>query len=401
MVFIRTDANDMIATGHVMRCLTIADELKALGEEIVFLVSGEESTALLEGRYAFINLHSDWQHPEQADEIRTVRELCEKETVQRNRKPVLFMDSYSIGSDYTRKLADCAFTVLIDDLFADFFDVDMLVNYTLYCDRFDYAGRYQNTRTRLLLGGQYVPLRREFYSQEFYSQEFYSQEFHSQEFYSQEVHSQEVYTSEDYFVKDAVSGGDAHRSSRCQNEADGRTHILVICGGGDIHNVMGAILARAVEDSQLASFAYEVVAGAYNPNKQALFALQEKYPMIHVHDNVTDMAGLMRGCDIAVSAASTVLYECCAMQLPTVFFCVADNQRYDRECFGRDNVMLYAGDVQADKTGTVGRICSLVSMLAADTALQQQMKEAMHHLVDGRGAQRIASQIVKYGSKLL
>lgn len=371
MVFIRTDANDMIATGHVMRCLTIADELKALGEEIVFLVSGEESTALLEGRYAFINLHSDWQHPEQADEIRMVRELCEKETVQRKRKPVLFMDSYRIGSDYTRKLADCAFTVLIDDLFADFFDVDMLVNYTLYCDRFDYAGRYQNTRTRLLLGGQYVPLRREFYSQEF------------------------------YFAKDAVSGEDAHRSSRSQNGVDGRTHILVICGGGDIHNVMGAILARAVEDSQLTSFAYEVVAGAYNPNKQALFALQEKYPLIHVHENVTDMAGLMRGCDIAVSAASTVLYECCAMQLPTVFFCVADNQRYDRECFGRDNVMLYAGDVQADKAGTVDRICRLVSMLAADTALQQQMKEAMHHLVDGRGAQRIASQIVKYGSKLL
>ena len=31
MVYIRTDANEKIATGHVMRCLTIAEEIIQLG----------------------------------------------------------------------------------------------------------------------------------------------------------------------------------------------------------------------------------------------------------------------------------------------------------------------------------------------------------------------------------
>ena len=51
MVFIRADANDYIATGHIMRCRTIAYRLAELGEKVEFLVSDEESTKLLESAW--------------------------------------------------------------------------------------------------------------------------------------------------------------------------------------------------------------------------------------------------------------------------------------------------------------------------------------------------------------
>ena len=38
MIYIRTDANDTIATGHVMRCLTVAEQLKVAGEDVCFIV---------------------------------------------------------------------------------------------------------------------------------------------------------------------------------------------------------------------------------------------------------------------------------------------------------------------------------------------------------------------------
>ena len=47
MLYIRTDMNRQIASGHLMRCLTIAKELKKRGEDVTFLLADEEAYALV------------------------------------------------------------------------------------------------------------------------------------------------------------------------------------------------------------------------------------------------------------------------------------------------------------------------------------------------------------------
>ena len=39
MIAIRTDANEKIAMGHLMRCLSIAKQLKEKGQEVIFFSS--------------------------------------------------------------------------------------------------------------------------------------------------------------------------------------------------------------------------------------------------------------------------------------------------------------------------------------------------------------------------
>lgn len=46
-IYIRTDMNNQIATGHVMRCLAIADALQKNRIEVIFIVADESALELL------------------------------------------------------------------------------------------------------------------------------------------------------------------------------------------------------------------------------------------------------------------------------------------------------------------------------------------------------------------
>lgn len=359
MIFIRTDANQEIATGHVMRCAAIARRLEAREEKVCFLVSDKESSILIEQMgFLYRILDSNWRSPGALGELTQLEALFKDCREKEGQFPKLLIDSYTASGHYTQRLSRWAAVIVIDDLFEQDFTADMVINYTLYYDRFDYTGRYGNKNTRLLLGGEFVPLRPEFGI--------------------------------------AKKRRDEALADEAAPAVERVWNVLLICGGADPYNAMGQILSAAAgRPGNNLRFHYQVVAGAYNPYKARLKALAEKHENIHVHENVSDMAGLMARCDAAVSAASTVLYECCAMQLPTVFFCIADNQRYDRECFTKDKVMLYAGDLRTEKSAAVKRILEHLDWLYTHPQACREMKKKMAGLVDGQGADRIAQEILR------
>ena len=59
MIFIRTDSNNEVATGHVMRCMTIADKLIKYGEKVKFIVKDVDTVNLLDGKFEYINIPID------------------------------------------------------------------------------------------------------------------------------------------------------------------------------------------------------------------------------------------------------------------------------------------------------------------------------------------------------
>lgn len=357
MVYIRTDANSILATGHMMRCMTIAKELIKAGEQVIFLVSDINSTLLLEENgYKYINLESDWKNPNNENELIKLREIFSGYKDKYRIKPMLLMDSYSISEEYTGKIKAYAVTAIIDDLFEEKYYVDMIINYTLYSVKFDYENRYSDMNTILRLGTEYVPLRDEF---------------------KQNIQSEGI-------------------SSNIANKENKNKKVLIMCGGGDIYDAIGGILHAVSLStvSQIKKSEYYAVAGAYNPNRKKLLQYSEQNPNIHIYENVNNMAELMRECDIAISAASTVLYECCAMALPTIFFCVADNQIHDIDCFSQDDVMLYAGDMKNNRAAAVSSIIKQLEEILNEEEKLLKMKEKMRDIIDGNGAKRIAEEII-------
>ena len=70
MIGFRVDANEQIATGHLVRCISIATELIKRGTKCIFFLAEEKETARLEtANIPYVILHTDWKHMESEYDI--------------------------------------------------------------------------------------------------------------------------------------------------------------------------------------------------------------------------------------------------------------------------------------------------------------------------------------------
>lgn len=344
MIGIRADANDIVATGHIMRCMTIARQIQMRGEEVIFFLADEYGVSMLEEKgLSYVVLHSDWEKP-----MEEIPDLV-REITARGIRTMLF-DSYRITKEYFARMKELLHEEVrfayIDDLYEDVYPVDVVINYNAYHTQFPYQESYEKKgRIKLCLGPAYVPLREE-------------------------------------FGKTGLENG--------KNNT-----VLLSCGGGDILQSLYGILEKAVVDKRFDNTVFHVIVGRYHQKKELLEQLSQENKSVILHHNVSNMAELMEQNSIAVSAAGTMLYELCAMERPTVFFITADNQRYDSDFFAEDERMFFAGDIRADREKCIKRILDGMDQLLKDKRKCFTMKEKLRLVTDGNGAERIADVLVQ------
>ncbi len=353
MTGIRTDANSIIATGHMMRCITIARQIVNRGESVTFFIADEESEILLKKNLGDLNdisvvvLHTAWDDLE--SELPVLIEQLQLRNVD-----TLLVDSYKVTYDYFKAVDRVCKTAYIDDLHEGIYPVDILINYSGYHYVFDYASDYKDMRghagepTNLLLGLMYAPLREQFHT------------------------------------------GGATGMVRSGEVKD----ILLACGGADTQNMILPML-EVISDRGLnkGGMTWHTVVGDYVENAESIEAFASMHDGIVIHRSVKDMASLMRSCDIAVVAAGTMLTECAAVNLPAVFYQVADNQRYGTEYWSAPGRMIYAGDVTKDKDSVIADIIKNITELLNDRDRLNEISDRIGKITDGRGAGRIAEEL--------
>lgn len=65
MIVFRADGNSEIGSGHVMRCLSIAEVARDLGEECIFITSSDDMTSVIKGKsFDNIVLNTDYREME-------------------------------------------------------------------------------------------------------------------------------------------------------------------------------------------------------------------------------------------------------------------------------------------------------------------------------------------------
>lgn len=296
-VCFRVDASVEIGTGHVMRCLALADALRMRAVASRFICTehpGHLADRITESGHAVELLRkprADWLPTEPGTYRhwlgRGWREDLEQ-TVAACSLPAstswFVVDHYALDAEWERGLRQAGMRVLaIDDLANRPHDCELLVDASPGRAESDYDG-ITPPAVRRLLGPRYALLRPRF--------------------------------------------ADRRPASLERRRTGTLQRLLVSLGGSDPDNATGDVL-DALDRCELPhGCRVLVVVGPRSPWRAALEnrAAALRHPCEILFD-VRDMAELMERCDLAIGAGGGTALERCALGLPSLIMILADNQR--------------------------------------------------------------------------
>lgn len=341
MIYIRADANELIGTGHVMRCLSIAEKIRSSGEEAYFITADKRSVQMIESKgFEVICLDSVWDNLE-SETDKLIKIISSKKI------EILLIDTYYVTFDYLSEIKKHTKTAYIDDLHKFAYPVDLLINYNIYADKIDYSDIYGGKNMpKLALGCEYVPLRKEF------------------------------------------CGVEKHINRTVEN-------ILITTGGTDNYNVTGSL----IEDFKTKKWFFDIdfyfVLGRFNKNIDTLKNAYGKYENTHFLVNIPDMDKYMKMCDIAVTAGGTTTYELCACGIPSVMYTLADNQLEIAKTVSDKKIIPWAGDVRDNPQKCADKINSHIETLCGNYSLRCEVSKKMQDICDGHGCERIVKLLIE------
>jgi UDP-2,4-diacetamido-2,4,6-trideoxy-beta-L-altropyranose hydrolase len=299
---IRVDASISLGVGHVMRCLTLALQIRSQGgAEVQFIcrdVPGHLAEIITRKGFRVVLL------PEDNDGFKSFSWLADAQQVLNN-FPVeeadwLVVDHYEIDARWEVMLRSRAKHILvIDDLADRPHDCDVLLDQNY---RLNLAHRYDGLvppNCTKLLGPRYLLLRPEFIN--------------------------------------------ARKSLRRDYSTVKR--ILVNFGGTDEPNLtMRAV--NAIQSLQLPNLFVDVVVGQTNPHQAALQQEVRALSGFAFHLQTDRMAALICAADLAIGASGSSTWERCSLGLPTLALVLADNQREAARELGEAGIIVNLGDAR-------------------------------------------------------
>jgi UDP-2,4-diacetamido-2,4,6-trideoxy-beta-L-altropyranose hydrolase len=338
-LLVRADASVTAGTGHVMRCLALAQAWQDIGGRVVFAMA-ESTPAVRERlrseRVEVVEIRGIAGSPE--DSAQTAQQAAN------NGASWVVVDGYQFKAEYQLALKRAGFRILFvdDNGHADHYFADLVLNQNAYATEDLYRSR--ESGTQLLLGLNYALLRREF----------------------------------------------RHWNHEGGTKQPRGGRILVTLGGSDAANLTLKVI-QALEQVRPASVEGMIVAGGSSPHTRSLeTAAAEAKVNLRLASNVKNMPKLMAWADIAVSAAGTTVLELAFMGVPSILLTVADNQVSNARVWEKLGMAENLGNAANLPTA---RLAAAVTALISDSERQMRMAHSARTLVDGLGADRVASRL--------
>ena len=357
----RADASLQMGSGHVMRCLTLADALTAHGAQCHFISRehpGHLNDLIRQRGFAVAELsaqlselsdcreeieeseHASWlgcDWKADADQTRAILVSLQPDW--------LVVDHYALDHQWETALqGNYQKLMVIDDLADRTHRCDLLLDQNLGRQPQDYA-HLVPAECSVLTGPDFALLRPGFA------------------------------TLRDYSLKRRVNPQ--------------LTQLLVTMGGMDMPNSTGHVLQALKTSSLPADCRITVIMGLQSPWLRQVREQSQHMPwQTEVLVNVTDMEQRMAGSDLSIGAAGGTSWERCCLGLPTLMVVLADNQWAGARALQKAHA--------ARLIGTVNEIATQLPL--AIEALRQghqltEMSLAASEVSNGQGVDKVLREM--------
>lgn len=356
----RVDASIQIGTGHVMRCLTLADVVRERGADCCFVCRAHKGNLInfIEERgYKVVELplpevsvaalenspepaHAQWLGVNwQTDALQTM------DAIEPAHLDLLMVDHYALDARWEQKMRPLsARTMVIDDLADRVHDCDLLLDQNLGRSEQDYASICP-ARCKRMIGPRFALLRPEF--------------------------------------------PDIRGYSLARTEGNELKQLLVTMGGVDKLDATTRVLEALRSCALPQDLKIIVVMGPHAPWVENVRSQAKLMPWsTEVLAGTSDMARLMADSDLAVGAAGSTSWERCCLGLPSVQVVLADNQREIARALEHAGAAVTV-DLDSLPTGLV-RVFESGQLTGDNLAVMSQVASS---ITDGTGATLVADEL--------
>jgi UDP-2,4-diacetamido-2,4,6-trideoxy-beta-L-altropyranose hydrolase len=340
-LLIRADGDGEIGTGHIMRCLTLAQACVNSGGSVIFA-----STALPEHLLDRIEQWSDQIQRLDTESGSTTDAHRTIAYAEQYDADWIVVDGPHFDATYQQTLADTERQLLtIDDMGElKYYTADLVLNQNLHASKNMYSDRGSNTR--LLLGPEYVLLRREFLEWREWSRDI----------------------------------------------PDTPNRVLITLGGSDPGNETQKIV-RAL-DKIKNDVTARVIVGAENRHYEALTnSVESTDQQIELKCNVSNMAEQMVWADLAISSGGTTCWELAFMRLPTLVGTIAPIEEYLVEGLKDEGLFYHVGEFEET---TDSQLAVRIEHSLDNPENLREMSNKAQRLVDGYGQDRVIESMKSY-----
>ena len=269
---IRTDAGPKIGTGHVMRCLALAQIWQEHGGRVTFISHCENeklSQRILEGGFDLVCVTK--RHPDPGDLQQTLEMLAMIKGKRSRTTPWFVLDGLHFDTTYQKAYKDHGNKVLVIDDMAilPYYHADIVLNQNIHAEDLIYPCAPE---TVLLMGPKYLLLRREFFQ---------------------------------------------YRNCRRSFPEKARK-ILVTLGGADPDNITVRII-KALNRLGDPDYKVKLVVGPANPHIEGIREELSRSSFVsELLSNVKNVAELMVWADMAICSGGTTVWEFAFLGVPCI-----------------------------------------------------------------------------------
>jgi spore coat polysaccharide biosynthesis predicted glycosyltransferase SpsG len=136
----------------------------------------------------------------------------------------------------------------------------------------------------------------------------------------------------------------------------------------------------------------DILLGSHSQNVSAVAAFADDNAHWMLHLDEASPWRLIEDADVAITGGGQSLLERLAIGVPTVGLAVADNQEPPLQCVAHAKAAVSLGSMKGD---WIARLRAALTTLR-DPALRRRLSVAAQHLIDGRGAARVAKVLYEF-----